>query len=130
MLVIVGIVLLLCCVGGVGGGFWFYNKVDAAVAPARDAASGYLDDLGRGDYPGAYARLCESTRSSTSEADFTRMQSSLPAITDYDITGTTITNNNGRVGGTVVVELTRGTGGEATQILTMAKEDGTWRVCL
>ncbi|OZV82220.1 hypothetical protein CA850_07895 [Micromonospora echinospora] len=129
ILIVVGVVLVLCCLGGSIGGFWLYRTVKDAVGPASDSATTYLDAMRRGDHSAAYGQLCAPTRSRISEADFTRMQAAQPRLREYEITGVNVTSTNGRTEGSATVRLTQENGTETTQLFRLVKEDGTWRVC-
>ncbi|GAB3154404.1 hypothetical protein GCM10027290_48840 [Micromonospora sonneratiae] len=129
VLIVVAVVLTLCCVGGGIGGFFLYRTVQDATGPARDATTGYVDDLGSGNYPGAYGRLCNRMRSEMTADEFARMQSIQPRVASYKITGLSVNNTNGRVTGTATVRLTQDGGATVIQVLPLVKEDGEWRIC-
>lgn len=129
VLTVVAVVLVLCCLGGSIGGFFLYRTVKDAVAPVSDSATSYLDAVRRGDHSAAYEQLCTTAKNRISESDFARQQSLLPRLTDYDITGVNVANNNGDTRGTVTARLTREGAEPVTQVFTLVKEDGTWRVC-
>ncbi|WP_229401021.1 hypothetical protein [Micromonospora okii] len=74
VIVVVAVVTLVCCAGSIGGGFWLFSTVREATAPARDAATAYLDDTRAGDHPAAYARLCQRLRERSTEEEFTRLR--------------------------------------------------------
>ena len=48
VLIVVGIVLAVCCVGGIAGGFWLYRTVQDSAGPAEDATKVYIDDVLKG----------------------------------------------------------------------------------
>ncbi|MGC5021675.1 DUF4878 domain-containing protein [Micromonospora sp. DT47] len=129
VLIVVGAVLAVCCVGGVVGGFFLYSTVKEAVGPARDATTSYLDAVRAGDHQRAYDLLCRQNREETSLADFARRQETQPRLADYEIGGLNVTNTNGRTRGTATVRMTTETGAETTQVFTLVKEDGAWRIC-
>ncbi|MEH0983126.1 Rv0361 family membrane protein [Micromonospora sp. CPCC 205556] len=129
VLIVVGVVLAVCCLGGAVGGFFLYGAAKEAVGPVREATTGYLDAVRAGDHQRAYELLCREERERTSRADFDRRQAAEPRLVDYDIAGLTVNNTNGRVRGTATVRLTTETGGESTRVLTLVKEDGAWRLC-
>ncbi|MGW0434948.1 Rv0361 family membrane protein [Micromonospora sp. NPDC003197] len=129
VLIVVAVVLVLCCLGAGLFGYVFYRTVQDATGPARDATTGYLDDLRERDYPGAYGRLCTQVRADMTAEEFARRQSAQPTITSYKIVGLNVTNNNGRVTGTTTVRLTQEPGATSTQVFPLVKEDGQWRIC-
>ncbi|MGK5440991.1 Rv0361 family membrane protein [Micromonospora sp. URMC 105] len=129
VLIVVGVVLALCCLGGTVGGFFLYGAAKEAVGPAREATTSYLDAVRAGDHQRAYELLCREERERTSLADFGRRQAAEPRLVDHDIAGLTVNNTNGQVRGTATVRLTTETGGASTRVLTLVKEDGAWRLC-
>ncbi|WP_346538496.1 hypothetical protein [Micromonospora sp. DPT] len=129
VLIVVGAVLAVCCLGGVVGGFFVYGAAKEAVGPVREATTSYLDALRSGDHQRAYDLLCRAERERTSLAEFRRRWEAEPRLVDYDVAGLTVNNTNGRVRGTATVRLTTATGGTSTQVLTLVKEDGAWRLC-
>ncbi|MEU1685783.1 hypothetical protein [Micromonospora sp. NPDC005707] len=129
VLTVVGVVLALCCVGGVVGGFVLYRVVQDATGPARTAVDTFAGALVSRDYPTAYGQLCGRVRDRVSQEDFVRQQSAQPALTGYRIVGLQVTNNNGRVGGSAQVRFTPSSGTTTTQAFVLVKEDGGWRIC-
>ncbi|MET8838427.1 hypothetical protein ABZV78_31625 [Micromonospora sp. NPDC004540] len=129
VLTVVGVVLALCCVGGVVGGFALYHAVREATGPARTTVDTFAGALVARDYPTAYGRLCGRVRDRVSEEDFARQQAAQPALTGYRIVGLNVTNSNGRVRGSAEVRFTPQSGTTVTQVFVLVKEDGGWRVC-
>ncbi|MGC4851533.1 hypothetical protein ACLQ3F_30250 [Micromonospora sp. DT15] len=69
-------------------------------------------------------------RDTMPQEDFARIQSAQLKISSYEITGVNVNNYNGRVTGTVQVEVVQAaTGARFTQGVALVKEDGEWRVC-
>jgi len=54
VLIVIAAVLAVCCLGGVGGGFWLYRTYKDAAGPARAATAAYIDDVRPGNYQSAY----------------------------------------------------------------------------
>jgi len=129
VLIVVGIVLLLCCLGGGVAGFWAYNAAKDATGPVQDVVAGYLDDSRAGNYPGAYARLCERERSDVTPEQFAQQEAALPKIDSYRITGVNVSTHNGQTTGTVQVKVTRAGGSTQGYIYPLVKENDEWRVC-
>lgn len=129
VLIVIAIVLAVCCLCGLGGGLWLYRTYDDNAKPARDATTAYIDDIRAGDYPGAYGRLCEKVRRSTTQEEFIRIQSVQLKIRSYEVSGTNVSNYNGRVGAAVTVRMVQETGAQLTQTFPLVKESGEWRVC-
>ncbi|MFG1921609.1 hypothetical protein [Cryptosporangium sp. NPDC048952] len=68
---VLGVTLLLCCGGGVGGfGGLLYYSYNQQRDSAVDAVRSYLGDLQGGRYQQAYGRLCLETRSDRSLDEF------------------------------------------------------------
>ncbi|MFC8846582.1 MULTISPECIES: hypothetical protein [unclassified Micromonospora] len=126
VIIVAAVVALLCCAGAfAGGGIWFFRTVQGATAPARNAATGYLDDARAGNYPAAYARLCARLRSQLTEEEFTRAWSAEPPLGGYRVTRTEVssgTESRSRAEVTV-------TSGDREKVLTLVEEGGDWRVC-
>jgi hypothetical protein len=130
VLIVVGIVLTLCCIGGVIGGVVLFRGVSEAIGPARDAAEAYVDDVMAENYPSAYRRLCSRVRDRTSEAEFTRVQSAQLKISSYKVVGTNVQTMNATTTARVTMRMTQAsTGLEVTQTIPLLKENGEWRVC-
>ncbi|MEU4480856.1 hypothetical protein AB0F68_22800 [Micromonospora sp. NPDC023966] len=129
VLTVVGVVLALCCVGGVVGGFALYRAVQDATGPARTTVDTFAGALVARDYPTAYDQLCGRVRDRVSREDFVRQQSAQPALTGYRIVGLNVTNSNGRVRGSADVRFTPQSGTTVTQAFVLVKEDGGWRIC-
>ncbi|MBB5868650.1 hypothetical protein F4553_002029 [Allocatelliglobosispora scoriae] len=129
VLIIVGIVLVLCC-GGLGiGGYLLYRGIDEATGPANDATDAFIDDIEAGAYPQAYARYCDQVQRRISEETFVRTQSARPKITGHEITGTSVSNINGRVSARVTVKATQADGTIFTQTFVLVRPDETWQIC-
>ncbi|SCG33756.1 DUF4878 domain-containing protein [Micromonospora halophytica] len=129
VLIVVGIVLALCCVGGAVGGFFVYGAVKETVGPVSEATTTYLDAVRTGNHQQAYDQLCRQRREQTSLAEFTRQQEAQPRVIGYEVGGVNVNNTNGRVRGSATVRLTTESGSTSTQVFTLVKEDGAWRVC-
>ncbi|MFF3851956.1 hypothetical protein [Micromonospora sp. NPDC002575] len=126
VIIVAAVAALLCCAGAfVGGGIWFFRTVQGATAPARDAATAYLDDTRAGNYPAAYARLCEDLRSQSTEEEFTRARAAEPPLGGYRVTSTRVSSSTG---GRSRAEVTVAAAGRE-QVLILVEEGGDWRVC-
>lgn len=129
ILIVVGVVLAICCLGGIGGGFWLYRTYDSAAGPARDATAAHLDDVRAGNHRAAYERMCARVRANTTPEAFAAAAKAEQDISSYKFTGTSVSNKNGQVSGVVTVRIVRATGEEQTQSISLVKEGGQWRVC-
>ncbi|MFE0528330.1 nuclear transport factor 2 family protein [Micromonospora parva] len=130
VLIVVGALLAVCCVVGTCVGLWLYRSVKDSVEPARVATTAFLDDVQAGNYPGAYGQLCDRVRDTMTQEDFARIQGAQLKVRSYEITGVNVSNYNGRVTATAHVEAVQEvTGAQFSQVMTLVKEDGEWRVC-
>ncbi|MCW3838628.1 hypothetical protein ONA70_00750 [Micromonospora yasonensis] len=129
VLSVVGVVLALCCLGGVIGGFALYHAVQEATGPARTTVDAYAGALVARDYPTAYGQLCRPVRDRVSPDEFVRQQSARPALTGYEIVGLNVSNNNGQVRGSASVRFSPQGGTAETQVYPLVMEDGSWRIC-
>lgn len=129
LFIVLGVVLALCCSGGVLGGFLLFRVVQDATGPARSVAESYAEAIVDRNYPAAYRQFCSQVRDQVSETDFERLQSSQPEFTGYDIVGLNVSNNNGRVSGSTTIRFTPKVGSKVTQSFPLVKEDGEWRLC-
>ncbi|MFD0782413.1 hypothetical protein ACFQZ8_00510 [Micromonospora azadirachtae] len=129
VLIVVGVVLSLCCLGGVIAGIMLRNLSQEADGPVRETVDTFATAMVERDFPTAYGQLCGQLRSRQSQADFVRQQSGQFTATRYEIVGVNVSNINGRVRGEANVrwELADGSGG--TQVLSLVKEDDDWRIC-
>ncbi len=123
---VLGIVLVVCCLGGVTAGVLGYKAIKGVTAPVRDAAASYLDALKAQDYVTAYGLLCSEITGAVTEDEYA---SAAPQVTGYKITGTTIDNTNGLQTGTVTARIDEADGSSDTHVLALVKESGDWRVC-
>ncbi|WP_405101113.1 hypothetical protein [Micromonospora sp. NBC_01412] len=125
VIIVVAVVALLCCAGAAGGGFWLFRTVQGTITPARDAATVYLDDVEAGNYPAAYARLCERLRGRQTEAEFTRARQAEPPLDGYKVTDTQVhTTTNGDTSAEVTIKIA-----DRNRVINLVKEGGDWRVC-
>jgi hypothetical protein len=130
VLIVVGAVLAVCCLGGVAGGFFLFRTYSNNAGPARDATTAYVDDVRAGDYPGAYGMLCQKMRDTMSLDEYTRTQSAQLKIGTYKIVGVRVNTYNGHLSAVVTVQMTQEqTGAGFTQGFPLVKEDGQWRIC-
>jgi hypothetical protein len=130
LVVAIALVLAVCCCGGLGaGGYVVFRKVAEAQSPIRDAAAAYLDDLEEGDYSGAYDLLCRATRQRFSRDAFVAAVSGPEAVRAHHIDRVRISNDKGRLGGTVNATLVDAAGAPRTRTFELTPEDGRWKVC-
>jgi hypothetical protein len=129
VLLVVGGVLALCCMGGVGA-FALFRSVQGATGPVRDAATAFIADLASGYYEHAYGQLCADTRTRFTPEQFRQGVQARGAIRGYSITNVSVFNRNGRATtGTVTANLRYDSGFTDRHSFPLVKEDGAWRVC-
>ncbi|MBO0867867.1 MAG: hypothetical protein J2P15_04825 [Micromonosporaceae bacterium] len=129
VLIIVGVVLVVCCAGGIAGGYAIYRGVNAATGPARDTVNTFLGDLEGGNTAGAYAYLCGSTRQKYTTDAFTAVLGQRPKLVSHSITGTSVNNVNGTVSASVSARLSFVDGSSDLHVFILNKEGGGWRIC-
>ncbi len=125
-LIVVGVVLVACCLGGAITGFWLLNGAKDEVPQIRSAASSYLDAVQAGDVDGAYGQLCNLSRSRVSQDSFA---ASMPSLRSYEIVSVTTMNEVGNLAGFVKTHLTLTDDTQLDEVIALVKEDGRWRVC-
>jgi hypothetical protein len=126
ILAIVAVALLLCC-GGVGYGI--YRLVVGVSAPARDAATGFVEKLERGDTDAAYESLCAQTKEAFSRDKFDDFLATQQKITGHSTVGFSVNTSGGRETATVTMRLTNVDGSTTQHEFPLVKEGGTFRVC-
>jgi hypothetical protein len=83
------LLLVLCCVGGIGGIVLLSADGGLAKTQAVQVVSGYLDALMDEDYGGAYDLLCEEQSGAMSRTEFRRLASRNP-IESYEVGDVTV----------------------------------------
>ncbi len=126
VLIVAGVVLGLCCVGGIVAGALLINAGRNELPRIQSDAVAYFDDVRAGDMAAAYGYLCDAVRSRVPEETFAA-ESRQPR--DYRITGVRISNVNGRTRGFVSVHVVMTDGQSLDQVFTLVKEHGSWRIC-
>jgi hypothetical protein len=129
VLIVAGVVLAVCCAGGIVGGVFLFRGAAKGIGPARDAADRFVTDLQDGDTTGAYDLLCARTRSAFTPDVFARGVGSQPKIVSHAFGG--INLNSGRRGttATVTMKLTTSSGFVDQHAFPLVEEDGAWKVC-
>ncbi|MEV4641012.1 hypothetical protein AB0J80_27090 [Actinoplanes sp. NPDC049548] len=129
MLIVVGVVSVLLCAGGLTGGYFFFRAVQKATGPARQAADGFVTDLESGNAGAAYGRLCADTRRDFTRDEFVQGLNGQPRIRSHRIVGVSVSDSNGRVSALVTAELKLDTGFVDQHRFPLVKEDGQWKMC-
>jgi hypothetical protein len=127
LFITLGVVFVVCCVGGSGAGIWGVNKFFGALRSVRSAATQYLDALRDSQFPLAYDLLCARSRNAVTPA---RFEQEAPRFTSYSITNTSVRNDNGVKSATVTAILsTNDPAHGEEQVLPLVKQADQWRVC-
>jgi hypothetical protein len=128
ILIVVASVVAACCLLGGGVGFFAYRAVQSTLGPPREATEAFLVDLKAGDAASAYEKLCEATRSRTTQAELAdKINSHKP--TAHQITGVEINTVNGETSAAVTARLTYPGGISEPHTFRLRKEDNMWKVC-
>jgi flagellar basal body-associated protein FliL len=122
---IIAIVLVVCCGGAIGGGFYLYNKVSDEVTPITDSANSFFAAVRDGG--DAYSQLCTSARASISRGQFEQGLQGQP-LKAFKIAAVNVVTTNGVKKATATVSLTYADRAE-THVVPMANESGGWKVC-
>ena len=128
ILIVVGIVLVVGCLIAVVVGFFGIRALNTAAEPPRAATEAFLRDLSNGDAAAAYGKLCQPTRSRTSQAQVATIMSSRRP-TSYRIVDVAIQNVNGEVSAAVTADLTYPDGFTSPHVFRLRKENDVWKVC-
>jgi hypothetical protein len=136
VLIVVAIVAAGCLGATAVGSFAIYKTVGSAFEfvhnatdPARDATLLFVTDLTDGDHPRAYDRLCDSTRSRYSLADFTYEAEQFGRIVDHEFTQVSVERVDGESSATVAADLTLADGQPVNHTFPLVEEGGEWKVC-
>jgi hypothetical protein len=128
ILFVIGGALAVCCLIGSVAGIFGYRAFRAVLEPPKAATEAFAQDLVRGDAAAAYQKLCEPTRSRTSEAELASMINTRRP-TRYEITGVDIQTVNGQTTAAVRANLTFPDGFTDPHTFRLTKENDTWKVC-
>jgi hypothetical protein len=129
VLIIVGVVLGLCCVGGGVGGYFIYRQAAQLTQAERDAVHTFLRHLEAGANDSAYQDLCDSTRGNFDLQRFTDYVNARPRLSGHSITGFNVNSNNGEITGTVTATLNYVDGTSNAHTFDLIKDSGGWHVC-
>lgn len=129
-LLVVGVVLVVCCVGAAGLGLWNYQLLRGTDGPVRAAADGFLRDVSSaGTAAAAYDRLCAATRDRWTRDEFVRRSTGPDAVIRYTIDRVRVATRGGRPEGTVNAKLVRRSGTVDERALRVIRNGDTWQVC-
>jgi Domain of unknown function (DUF4878) len=128
VLIVVGSILTLCCIGGGVAAYVGFRTVSGAVGPPREATEAFIRDLQSGDVASAYGKLCASTRAAVTQEQFSGMISNRRPSA-FEVVGTNVSNVNGKVSATVTANLTYPDGFTDRHVFQLRKEGDAWKVC-
>jgi hypothetical protein len=126
--IIVAAIVVVCCGGLAGLGYFVYTLVNGATDPMRGAAVTFLDGLRERNYPAAFGMLCEDTAQRYQLDGFMAREAGRP-LKDYAVTGVYADDRSGAVDGRITVSLEYADGTRESRALPMVHEDDDWRVC-
>jgi hypothetical protein len=129
VLIVVGSVFAVCCIGGVTGGYFLVRHIIDSTQPERDAVHTFLRDLEDGDLASAYNDLCSDTRHQYTQAEFTDHVAQQPHLASHEVTAFDINSSNGETDASVTAMLHFTDGTSERHIFQLAKDSGTWHVC-
>jgi hypothetical protein len=126
--VIVAAIVVICCGGLAGVGYFVYTLVGSATDPMRGAAVTFLDGLRERNYPTAFGMLCDSAREKYDLDTFMAREAARP-LDAYAVTGVYADDRSGAVDGRVTVTLEYADGTRESRALPMVSDHDEWRVC-
>jgi hypothetical protein len=124
----VAAIVVVCCGGLAGLGYFIYTLVGGATDPMRGAAVTFLDSLRERNYPVAFGLLCDAAREKYSPDAFAAREAGRP-VKDYAVTGVYAGDRSGAVDGRVTVTIDYADGTRESRALPMVEDDDEWRVC-
>lgn len=102
------------------------------IGPARDATTEYFAAIKAHDWATAQAHLSASLRATTKPADleatWLRREQADGAIDQFKVSSTNVRSVNGKSSATVTGTLSYASGASDPKIVTLAKEDGGWKL--
>jgi hypothetical protein len=120
-----GLVIVLCCVGGILGFGLLSSGSDSLVrGQASAVVEAYLQDLVDENYPDAYGQLCSQVTEKITESDFSRRVRS-PHLQSFQVEGATI----GQTEITVTVATTYEGQGAQRQLFPVVQDGTSLKVC-
>jgi len=129
LLVAAVVAALVCCGGGATIGLYAYLDDRGGDRQVREAADGFLGALEKGDYAGAYDRLCDRTKDQFSRSAFESGVRAQPALRSHRITDVSRTTIDARLSAYVEVDLTHVNGAVERHSMPLSKAGDAWLVC-
>ncbi|MGI5243802.1 Rv0361 family membrane protein [Dactylosporangium sp. CA-139066] len=129
VLIVVGSLLVLCCIVAVVGGYFLFRNSGKDIQQAQDTTDVFVTDLEQSKLDAAYGMLCDATKGQFTADAFTQFVGKQPVIKRHELAGTSVMNQMGRVTARVSVNLWLDTGSTSGHVFPLLKEGGTWKVC-
>jgi hypothetical protein len=131
VLLVVGAVLAVCCVGGVVGvvGGLFLERTTTSAAGVKASVNTFVDHLQAGEYDAAYDSLCTSTRESFTVTQFTAIAAGRPRPVAHSVTDVNVSNINDHVSASATATLKFADGSSESHLFPLEREQGAWKVC-
>lgn len=126
ILIALGVIAVVCCLGGAVGGLLVLNNSRSELPQVRATVVNYLNLVEEGNLADAYAQLCANVRSHISPESFA---AATHPLRSYEITGVSVNNTNGQLRGLVSTRLLLADGTTSVQSFPLIKEAGAWRIC-
>lgn len=123
---IAGLVLALCCGGGLAAGVGLIVTTVAAVnEQARAVVGDYLDALRDGNYPRAYELLCDDEQAHLTQDRFASREETRPRLRSYEVGDVDVN----RMTLPVTEEYADGDSRQITYLLRQDGKTGRFEVC-
>lgn len=120
---------MLALAGAGAAALYFYRGIGEALEPAESAAEEFVLDLEASDWAGAYDGLCHEAQTDYSVSDFATEAQKEGVVKDHTIVRTYVSERNGDVTGTVVMDLKLADGSTDTHTFHLVQEGKQWKVC-
>ena len=125
--------LLLCCIGAVVvGAVALVGGAIGGTSAAREAATGYYEAVRDHEWADAHDHLSTSLGTAVSEsalqALWTAQEISTGRVTDFSVTNSNVSTNNGRTTATITGTVRYARGSSETKVVNLIKEGDDWRL--
>ncbi len=128
-MIVVGIVLAVCCVGGIVVGGLVFTSIRNAAKPAQASVDTFVTHLEAGETDAAYDSLCSRARDQFTREQFAQIVNDQSKPTQHTMLGANVSNVNGRASASVTAELHYSDGRTDRHLFLLEQEAGVWRVC-
>jgi len=128
VLIVIGVIVALCCIGGAVGGYALYRAAKTGTensGPARDSVNTFLGNIEAGQTNAAYDSLCEATKGKFGREQFAEYVAARGKLTSHTVDTAVVISNQG----TASVNLTYADGKSNRHTIKLVEEGGAWKVC-